>query len=223
MEYIRRALAVSENLTFFLWCFTVPVISFVMTLALGALLSDSVSQPAFTSRALGEFTGYYDRYFLREFTIIFLNNYLAALVVVFFTPIALWIRKLWERWRGNSTPLSPVERTLLFLFPALFLIRQSVNIGIILSGLAGDMSKNIVIAFTGLILPHGLPELAAFSMAGALGMAVTRELIKARPSERLIKGRILALLTAAIAFCAFLEVFLTPKVFALLVWATNNT
>jgi len=222
MEYVRKALAVNLNSKFFIWCFTLPIAAFVVTLSLGTVLADTVTQPGFNSRSVSEFLRYYDRYLLREFMIIFSNNYFAALVVVYFTPLALGLRRFWGRWRGKNTPLSRLEQALLYLFPAIFLVRQAVNIAVVLSGLAGPMSKNILVSFAGLILPHGLPELAAFSLAGALGMEVTHKLFNSVDSGRVVNARVLVILTTVFAFCAFLEVYFTPRVFALLVGATNN-
>jgi len=206
------------NPVFFLWCLSLPLLAFVFTVfllsAFSAVFPASVSNGTLVdSRSLQEFLAYYDTHLVREFLEIFLNNYFAALVLIFFTPVILVLRRVWQKWRGRDCVVSVFEKNLLYLFPGIFLIRQAVYMASILSGFSVSIDKNALLILAGILLPHGLPELLAFSMAGALGMEVTGKLLSAISPGKLVRMRTLGLLLLATVFCAFVEVYFTPRIF----------
>jgi hypothetical protein len=183
--------------------------------------SGAPSGISITVHNLKQFLEYYDKYLFREFFQIFFNNYFAVLVLVYFTPLFIGIRGLWQKWSNKHSEISVFEKLILYLFPGLFMVRQAVNIAVISSGLSGYINKNVIITLTGIILPHGLPELLAFSVAGAIGMEVTRKMLFSQSSGRLVSGKVMILLGLFTALCAFMEVYFTPKIFALLMIATG--
>ena len=220
MEQAKRISFIKVNSTCFAWCFGLPVFAFMIALSLVAGLSGGEPGAALTARSLREFLNYYNTHVVDEFLKIFLNNYLAVLVIVYFTPLVLGLRKILEKCRNKQITLSKFDKVLLYLFPGIFLVRQAVNIAIIANSLASHINKNVIVTLTGIILPHGLPELLAFSLAGAVGMEVTRKLLFSTSQGRLVSGKVLGSLVVFIALCAFLEVYFTPKVFAVIMSAT---
>ena len=222
MEQIKKNFLKNDfNPVFFTLCFTGPVLAFLLTLWVISALSVGNGEVFLTAQRLREFVAYYDKYMVNEFLEIFLNNYFIILMLVYFTPLVLTLRKLWQRWRGREDEISAFEKGLLYLFPAIFLVRQAVTIALIINSMSASISKNILVTFLGIILPHGLPELVAVSMAGALGMEVTRKVLFSSASGRLVNGRILGLLCLFTALCAFVEVYFTPKIFTILMVATG--
>lgn len=212
---ISRNFRVKLNPGFFVWCVSVPVLFFIMTLLLAAVFSTDAMDKLTNERSLNEFLSYYKNNSIREFLIIFLNNSFVAIVIIYFTPFALFIRNAWEKRRGITTALSPRERLILYSFPVLFLIREAIRIALIVSDLSGQIDRGVIITFFGIIFPHGLPEFLALSVAGAMGMEVTRRCFSST-SGRTPGMKQVIVLIIFIGFCAFLEVHLTPKVFALL-------
>ncbi|PKM83418.1 MAG: hypothetical protein CVU89_01350 [Firmicutes bacterium HGW-Firmicutes-14] len=219
MEQTRKLSDI--NFTFFLWCFGLPVFSFIIALSLIASFSGAPSGISITVHNLKQFLEYYDTYLFREFFEIFFNNYFAVLILVYFTPLFVGMRRLWQKWSNKHTEITAFEKLVLYLFPGLFLVRQAVNIAVISSGLSGYINKNVIITLAGIVLPHGLPELLAFSIAGAIGMEVTRKILFSSSSGKLVSGNVLILLCLFTALCAFMEVYFTPKIFALLMMATG--
>jgi hypothetical protein len=204
------------NVTFFLWCFTLPIFVFMIALAVIDNFIAVKGDMFVTAQQLRSFLLYYDKYIIREFAVIFGNNFLAVLVVIYFTPVYLWFRKRWAGWRNSKTALTAFEKILLYLFPALFLIRQSLNIVASLYRLSERINENIIVTMIGVILPHGLPELIAFSITGAIAMGVTKKIISSGSSGKPINLNIVGLLCILTGLCAFVEVYFTPKIFALI-------
>lgn len=202
---------------FFVWCLLLPTAVLIFTLAVIWLFTGSDSNGILSLNMINDFLRYYDRHRLDEGMQIFLNNYLAVLVVVYFTPATLWLRHLWHRYRSKKeTAVTTFEKIILYLFPAFFLVRQAINIAVVTGNLSFGIGKNLILTLAGIILPHGLPELLVFSLAGAVGMEFTRGLLSAKDQTRLISAKLLGLLMLLTAGCAFVEVYFTPKVFALL-------
>lgn len=212
---IGKNFRVKLNPGFFVWCVSLPVIFFIITLSLSALFSTEAMDKITRQRSLTEFLSYYNNNSLREFIIIFFNNSFVAIVIIYFTPFALYVRNWWEQRRGVSADLSPREKLILYSFPVLFLIREAVRIALTVSDLSGQIDRGVLITFFGIIFPHGLPEFLALSVAGAMGMEVTKRCFYSvsgtMPGVKQVVGLIIF-----IGFCAFLEVKLTPRVFALL-------
>ncbi len=221
MEQTRKNPLMEIDLPCLMWCFCLPVFTFVIAIVLAVVFADTRIGGSLTNESLRRFLDYYDRHQVTEFIVILLNNYIAVLLLVYFTPIALGLKDGWGKWRNKKAGISVFEKILLYLFPGLFLMRQAINIAIIIKDLSGIINKNIVITLAGIILPHGLPELLAFSLAGAIGMGVTRKLLFTPVSGRLVGGKALGILLIFIASCAFLEVYLTPRVFAAIMVATG--
>lgn len=212
---ISRNFRVKLNSGFFIWCTSVPVLFFVITLLLAAVFSTDAMDKLSKERTLTEFLSYYKNNSVREFLIIFFNNSFVALVIIYFTPFALFVRNLWEKGRGVTAALSPRERLILYSFPVLFLIREAIRIALTVSDLSGQIDRGVIVTFLGIIFPHGLPEFLALSVAGAIGMEVTRRCFSSS-TDRMPGVKQVALLIIFIGFCAFLEVYLTPRIFALL-------
>ena len=222
MEHIKKnTLIIHFNPVFFTLCFGSPVFAFIVSLFIINALTAAGGEASLTSQCLREFLEYYDRYMANEFLKIFLNNYFIVVLLEYFTPLALLLRRVWQKFRNRNDEISAFEQVLLYLFPAVFLIRQAVNIAIILNGTSTSISKNVLLTFAGIILPHGLPELLAVSLAGAIGMEVTRKVLFSNVSGPLVKGRVLGLLGLFTALCAFIEVYFTPKIFSILMVATG--
>lgn len=221
MEQATKTWSFGFNYTFFGWCLGLPVSAFIITLFLTATFSVGNTGVTITNHNLQEFINYYDQNSVGECLKIFLNNFCAALVVVYFTPFILYLRQSWEKWRNVEISLSPVEKLVLYIFPGLFLIRQAVSIAFVLNNLSWQINKNVILTFMGIILPHGFPELLAFSLAGAVGMEVTRKLLLSPSTEGIVSARTLSVLLVFIAFCAYVEVYLTPKFFALIMSASG--
>jgi len=185
---------------FFVWCLMLPTAALVFSLI-----------------TLWFFNGHNSTGILTENMIrIFLNNYLAVLVIVYFTPVVLWLRYSWQVYRKNQTSVTVFEKVILYLFPALFLVRQAVNIAVITGNLSFEIGKSMLVTLAGIILPHGLPELLVFSFAGAVGMEITRRLLSVRGRTKLLDSKLLGLLLFLTAGSAFVEVYFTPKVFVML-------
>lgn len=201
---------------FFMWCLMLPSAALVFSLAMLWLFNGHNSAGNLKENMVRSFLQYYDNNRMREWMRIFLNNYLAVLVIVYFTPIVLWLRCLWQVFRKKESSVTVFEKVILYLFPALFLVRQAVNIAVITDDLSFDIGKNVLLTLAGIILPHGLPELLVFSLAGAVGMEITRRLLSIQESTRLFNAKILGLLLFLTAGSAFVEVYFTPKVFAML-------
>lgn len=223
MEYIRRALNININPAFLGWCLALPAAAFLVALLTAPSFSHPSASLPLSSQRLREFLSYYDIYRFKEFAVIFGNNFLAVVTVVYFTPLALSLRRVWERLRGRRTEVSMMEKNLLFLFPGLFLVRQAVYIALASCELASQIGRNVVITMIGIILPHGIPEFLVFSLAGAVGMEVTRKALTVSQGKGLtvlpdkaVSSYTLGVLASAVAACALVEVCLTPKVFAVL-------
>lgn len=216
MEQTRKIGLLEFNLTSFIWCLTLPVVAFVLVLSLGPVLNVNNLGSPLSRESLSQFLQYYNSHMVNEGLQIFLNNFTAVLVMVYFTPLALGIRQIWEKWRCRKVSISVFEKNLLFLFPGLFLIRQAINVALVLNNFSANINKSVVVTLAGIILPHGLPELISFSLAGAVGMEVTRKLLFSSSTGKLVGLKELGLLLFLTASCAFLEVFLTPRVFMLL-------
>ena len=212
---ISRNFRVKLNSGFIVWCVCVPVLFFVITLLLAAVFSTDAMDKLSNERSVAEFLSYYKNNSIREFSTIFLNNSFVAIVIIYFTPFALFVRDTWEKRRGMTSPLSSRERLILYSFPVLFLIREAIRIALTVSDLSGQIDRGVIITFFGIIFPHGLPEFLALSVAGAMGMEVTRRCFSSAPG-RTPGIKQVSLLIIFIGFCAFLEVHLTPRVFALL-------
>ncbi|MBU7008404.1 stage II sporulation protein M [Phosphitispora fastidiosa] len=222
MEQIKQsALTDHFNPVFFTLCFGSPVCAFIVSLFIISAITASGGETSLTGQCLTEFLTYYDQYMVNEFLKIFSNNFFIVVLLVYFTPLALLLRRVWQKLRSRSDDISAFEKVLLYLFPAIFLIRQAVNIAVILNGTSTSISKNVMLIFTGIILPHGLPELLAVSLAGAIGMEVTRRVLFSNVSGPLVKARVLGLLGVFTALCAFVEVYFTPKIFSILMVATG--
>ncbi len=221
MEQTRKEIFRDFNPTFFIWCLALPVFVFIITLSLANSGSSIEPVASLNGNKIRQFLNYYETYLVDEFVEIFFNNYAVLLVIVYFTPIVLGLRRVWEKWRGKELTLSSLEKSLLYLFPGIFLARQAVNIAITVNALSVQINKNVVITLAGIILPHGLPELLAFSLAGAIGMEVTRKMLSTA-SGTLVNMQVMCLLCIFTALCAFLEVSFTPRVFALLMAATGT-
>lgn len=215
MEQVDERSMPKFNLRFFLWCIGLPVLFFLVTMLLAALFSAGGLGNGLDRQALAEFVTYYRENYVGEFFKIFLNNSFVALVMIYFTPFALFIRKIWEKHKDYDFPLSHRERILLYAFPAIFLTRDAIRIALVVSDLSGRIQKDMVLTFLGIIFPHGFPELVALGMAGAVGMEVTRRYVT-KQGEKTPELKVLLFLIFAIAACAFLEVRFTPLVFALL-------
>lgn len=215
MEQAEKRSAIKFNVRFFLWCIGLPVTFFLLTLFLAALFSAGGLGGGLNGQALTEFVKYYRENYVSEFFKIFLNNSFVALVMIYFTPFALFIRKVWEKHMDYDFPLSTREKILLYSFPAVFLTRDAIRIALIISDLAERIQKDMIITFLGIIFPHGFPELVALGMAGAVGMEVTRRHIM-RQGEKTPQLKVLLFLILCIGAAAFLEVRFTPLVFALL-------
>lgn len=201
---------------FFIWCLMLPTAALVFSLAVLWLFNGDNSAGNLTENMIKSFLQYYDNNGMREWIRIFLNNYLAVLVIVYFTPMVLWLRYLWQVIRKKESSVTVFEKVILYLFPALFLVRQAVNIAVITDDFSFDIGKNVLLTLAGIILPHGLPELLVFSLAGAVGMEITRKLLSIKENTRLFNAKLLGLLLLLTAGSAFVEVYFTPKVFALL-------
>ena len=201
---------------FFVWCLFLPTAALAFSLAMLWLFNGHNSAGNLTENMVNSFLQYYDNNGMREWMRIFLNNYLAVLVIVYFTPIVLWLRYLWQVFRKQQSSVTFFEKVILYLFPALFLVRQAVNIAVMTDNLSFDIGKNVLLTLAGIILPHGLPELLVFSLAGAVGMEITRRLLSIRENTRLFNVKLLGLLLILTAGSAFVEVYFTPKVFAML-------
>ncbi len=222
MELLKKNMSpVHFNPISFILCFGTPVLAFMVSLFIINSVTAAGGETSLTGQCLTEFLEYYDRYMINEFLTIFLNNYLIVLLLVYFTPVALVLRRIWLKFRQRDEEISAFEKVLLYLFPAVFLIRQAVNIAVILNGTSASISKSVLLTFTGIILPHGLPELLAVSLAGAIGMEVTRKVLYANVSGPLVKSGVLGLLCVFTALCAFVEVYFTPKIFSILMVATG--
>jgi len=216
MELIKRTFSFGFNRVFFMWCFALPVAAFVITLFFTGVFADTAGGNQITNLGLKKFLAYYTANGINEFLVIFLNNYMAVLIIVYFGPVALWVRRQWERWRDRETALSALEKILLYVFPAVFLVRQAVNIAVIINGMAASINKNVILMFTGIVLPHGLPEFLVFCVAGAVGMEVTHKMLFSDSPGQIISGRVMLGLLVLIGACAFLEVYFTPRIFAAL-------
>lgn len=201
---------------FFVWCLMLPTAALVFSLSMLWFFNSHSGAGSLTENMINSFLRYYDNNGMREWMRIFLNNYLAVLVIVYFTPIVLWLRCLWQVFRKKESNVSAFEKVILYLFPALFLVRQAVNIAVITDNLSFDIGKNVLLTLAGIILPHGLPELLVFSLAGAVGMEITRRLLSIQGRTRLFNAKLLGLLLFLTAGSAFVEVYFTPKVFAML-------
>lgn len=91
--------------------------------------------------------------------------------------------------------------------------RLLIFIAVVTGSLSFGIGKNIILTLAGIILPHGLPELLVFSLAGAAGMEITRKMLS-KGRTKLFSVKLLGLLLLLTAGCAFVEVYFTPKVFA---------
>lgn len=215
MEQAEKRSAIKFNVRFFLWCMGLPVSFFLLTLLLSALFSAGGMGNGLSRQALTEFLSFYRENYVREFFIIFLNNSFVALVMIYFTPFALFLRKVWERQKDYDFTLSTRERYLLYSFPIIFLTRDAIRIALVVSDLSSRIQKDVILTFLGIIFPHGFPELVALGLAGAVGMEVTRRfLVKAE--EKTPGFKVILFLISCIAAAAYLEVRFTPEVFALL-------
>lgn len=201
---------------FFIWCLMLPIAALVFSLIMLWFFNGNNSTGMLTENMVSSFLQYYDNNRLHEGLRIFLNNYLAVLVIVYFTPVVLWFRYLWQVYRKKQASVTLFEEVILYLFPALFLVRQAVNIAVITDNLSLDIGKSVFLTLAGIILPHGLPELLVFSFAGAIGMEITRRLLSIQGSTKLFNAKLLVLLLFLTAGSAFVEVYFTPKIFALL-------
>lgn len=215
MEEVEKGGAIKFNVRFFLLCIGLPISFFLLTLLLAALFSTGSLGEGLNRRALAEFVSYYRDNYVKEFFKIFLNNSFVALVMIYFTPFALFLRKIWEKHRDYDFPLSTREKILLYSFPAVFLTRDAMRIALIVSDLAGQIQRDIFVTFFGIIFPHGFPELVALGLAGAVGMEVTRRHIT-KHGEKTPEIKILLFLIFCVGAAAYLEVLFTPMVFALL-------
>ena len=201
---------------FFVWCLMLPTAALVFSLITLWFFNGHNSTGILTENMINSFLQYYDNNRLREGIRIFLNNYLAVLVIVYFTPVVLWLRYSWQVYRKNQTSVTVFEKVILYLFPALFLVRQAVNIAVITGNLSFEIGKSMLVTLAGIILPHGLPELLVFSFAGAVGMEITRRLLSVRGRTKLLDSKLLGLLLFLTAGSALVEVYFTPKVFVML-------
>lgn len=201
---------------FFVWCLMMPTAALVFSLAVLWFFNGHNGTGNLTQNMISSFLQYYDNNGAHEWMRIFLNNYLAVLVIVYFTPVVLWLRYFWQVYRKKQTSVTVFEKVILYLFPALFLVRQAINIAVITDDLSFDIGKNVLLTLAGIILPHGLPELLVFSLAGAVGMEITRRLLSLQDGSGLFNVKLLGLLLFLTAGSAFVEVYFTPKVFAIL-------
>lgn len=201
---------------FFVWCLMMPTAALIFSLVVLWFFNDRNIPGTLTENMIYSFLQYYDNNRLHEGVRIFLNNYLAVLVIVYFTPVVLWLRYLWQVYRKKQASISTFEKSILYLFPALFLIRQAVNIAVVTDNLSLEIGKSVILTLAGIILPHGLPELLVLSIAGAVGMEITRRLLTMEGGTRLFNAKLMGLLLFLTAGSAFVEVYFTPKVFAML-------
>lgn len=221
MEQIAKNRTENFNGTFLIWCIVFPVISFMGTLLLANYFTQGHPGEVITRKSLAAFLKYYEENHMTEFLTIFVNNSFSALVLVYFTPFILFVRRRWEKLRNYSIQLSGFEKLLLYSFPVMFLVREAVRIAMLVNGLSLQINKSLVLTFSGMLLPHGLPELIAFSVAGAFGMEVTKHCLTEPSFERAVGSRKIVLLIVTIGLCAYLEVSFTPRVFAILMSATG--
>ncbi|HWI55521.1 MAG TPA: stage II sporulation protein M [Desulfobacteria bacterium] len=215
MEQVEKRSTIKFNLRFFIWCIGLPVLFFLLTFLLAALFSTHRSDNGSNGQALAEFLRYYRENSFREFFKIFLNNSFVAFVMIYFTPFALFIRKVWENRKDYDFTLSTREIILLYSFPAVFLTRDAIRIALIVSDLSGKIHKDMIFTFLSIIFPHGFPELVALGMAGAVGMEVTRRHVT-KQGEKTPELKVLLFLLFCFGAAAYLEVRFTPLVFALL-------
>ncbi len=215
MEQVEKVSEIKFNVGLILWCVGLPILFFTITLLSTALFSAGEMGNGLSRQVLAEFLRYYRENYVREFFIIFLNNSFIALVLVYFTPFALFLRKIWEKYRDCNSLLSIRERFLLYSFPTIFLNREAIRFALVVNDFSGQIQKGRILTFLGIIFPHGVPELLALGMAGAVGMEVTLRYI-GKKDHKNPSLKVLLLLILSIGLAAFMEVRLTPGIFALL-------
>lgn len=215
MEQVDKKNLIKFNTRFFLWCISLPVVFFFVTLLFSALFFAGGIGNGLSRHTMAEFLNYYRENYVREFLKIFLNNSFVGLVMIYFTPFALFVRKVWEKHRDYNFPLSTRERLMLYSFPTVFLTRDAIRIALTVSDVSSQIQKDMFLTFLGIIFPHGLPELVALGLAGAVGMEVTRRHVT-NHAEKTPGLKVILFLIFLIGAAAFLEVRFTPVVFALL-------
>lgn len=90
-----------------------------------------------TPERLQRFTAFYRDNFFSELGIIFANNSAAALLLIYFTPMALRLHKWLGFLRPPGCRLTRVDRFMLSGFPAFFIIKQGAVMGLSLAGAQG--------------------------------------------------------------------------------------
>lgn len=166
-----------------------------------------------TPERLQRFTAFYRDNFFSELGIIFANNSAAALLLIYFTPMALRLHKWLGFLRPPGCRLTRVDRFMLSGFPAFFIIKQGAVMGLSLAGFASRIGESPAATFFSIIFPHLSLEALAICLAGAQGLKETGQCLaggRASPGT----GMSALLIIGLMALAALLEVALTPRVFA---------
>ena len=168
---------------------------------------------AVTPERLQKFLAFYRENFFSEISVIFINNSAAALILIYFTPLAILLKRRLVFLRSAGEDLTKWDRLLLYGFPVFFLIKQGIVIGLKLSGFADQIGESLLTTFIGIIFPHLSLEALALCLAAVLGLHVTRRCLAGDALGYGLKAATLAVV-ALVAAAALLEVSVTPKVFA---------
>lgn len=167
-----------------------------------------------TPELLQRFKAFYRENFFLELGIIFVNNSAAALVLIYFTPLALRLHKWLSCVRAPGCRLTRLDLFMLYGFPAFFIIKQGLVMGFSVAGFSSRIGESPAVVFFGIIFPHLSLEALAICLAGALGLKVTRQCLaggRASPETGISALKIVGL----VALAALVEVRLTPGIFAI--------
>lgn len=192
---------------------------FIMSLMGAAIAGDAFGARApaidITPEQIRRFVAFYKENLISEMSIIFINNTVAGLLLIYFTPLALKL----HGWLGALRPVGRLtgwDRFLLYGFPALFVIKQGIVMGLGLADFAAQIGEGMATTFFSIIFPHLAPEALALCLAAAMGLEVTRRALNRETPKAGFSINIAALsVVGLMALAAFLEVALTPQVFAL--------
>lgn len=189
----------------------------IISIAVAAIAAGAgdVYKPAavLTAGKLEKFVAFYRENFLSEFGVIFSNNSLAALLMIYFSPLAIFLYRWMERLGLTGSRITWWDRFLLYGFPALFLAKQGAVMGWGLVGFAAQTGHSPAAVFFSIIFPHFLFEALALCQAGALGLAVTGQALTGGGLSVDIRKAALPVI-GLLAAAAFLEVAITPRIFA---------
>lgn len=149
------------------------ILSLIGATFAGGSGSAHIPAAAIKPEQLEKFVVFYRENFVSEFGLIFINNSAAALLLIYFTPLAVRLHRWMERLGLAGCRITRWDRFLLYGFPVFFLIKQGTVMGWGLAAFATQTGQSPAPTFFSIMFPHLLLEALALCQAGALGLTVT--------------------------------------------------